>query len=232
MYQKNSQLHYFCNRESGQVASRKARVAPAEWAAGVQPPPPTNPPLPPLISKRVYPCVRRERERKAGKHAQPDTTPKPGRKEVPPGRKGQSRPDLTNSPPRLRSRPDLVLDVGHTRKYTYENMFVVSQTSTGQVLVVGHKYKHMQICSLSARTSTGQRPTLESTRTVGHSSLSAKEELHYSTAPLIYFELPCNLLTVIICQLPSLYDTDTETTSQDPNYNICSTHAIYFCRGD
>ena len=104
------------NNETGLEASRKARAATAEWAAGVQPPPPTNPPLPPLISKRVYPCARRERERKAGRHAQPDTTQGPGRKEVPPGRKDQSRQDQANSPPRHRRRPDLVLVAGHTRK--------------------------------------------------------------------------------------------------------------------
>ena len=60
--------------------------------------------------------TRRERERKAGKHAQPDTTQGPGRKEVPPGRKDQSRQDQANSPPRHRRRPNLVLVAGHTRK--------------------------------------------------------------------------------------------------------------------
>ncbi len=108
-------------------------------------------------------------------------------------------PGPNELPAKASRRPDQVLVVGHTRKYTYENMFVVSQTSPGRVLVVGRKHKHKQVCSLSARTSTGQRPTHESTRTVGHSSLSAREELYYSTAPLIYFELSCHHLTVIIC---------------------------------
>ena len=67
-----------------------------------------------------------------------------------------------------------------------------------------------------------------------YSSLSAKENLYCSTAPPIYFQsiLQACIIIIISCQLPSHYDTDTETTSQDPNYNICSTHAIYFCRGD
>ena len=40
------------------------------------------------------------------------------------------------------------------------------------------------------------------------------------------------VIIVIISQLPTLYGTATENTSQDPNYNICSTHTICFCRGD
>ena len=76
----------------------------------------------------------------------------------PPGRKGQSRPDLTNSPPKLRSRPDLVLVVGRPHKYM-TTCSLSARTSTGQVLVAGHMYKHMNVCSLSARTSTGRRPT-------------------------------------------------------------------------
>ena len=139
-----------------------------------------------------------------------------------PSRKSQSRPNQT---------PAQAIAVGQTKR---------SLSAT---------YIYKGICSLSARTSAGRRPTIKPTRTVFFRTVRCRPKssgckyrkcdmagtaterpCHHHT--LINFEQPCNLLTVIICQLPSLYDTDTETTSQDPNYNICSTHAIYFCRGD
>ena len=68
---------------------------------------------------------RRERERRAGTHAQPDATPTPGREEVPPGRRGQTRPDRP-PPPRQRSRSDQC-SLSAARIYINENMFVVGQ---------------------------------------------------------------------------------------------------------
>ena len=112
--------HYECsgrNNETGLEAPRKARAATAEWAAGVQPPPPTNPPLPSLIPKRVSLCVRREREREASQRAPPDARPRPGGKEVHPAG-GVNPPEPKTPPrhsqsakPRARCRPHISIKV-------------------------------------------------------------------------------------------------------------------------
>ena len=152
--------------------------------------------------------MRRERGRGAGTHAQPDATPTPGRGEVQPA--GEVNPARTKRPHRQSNevgQTECSLSAAHIN--IYETCSLSAGTSTSQVLVVGHICFHMNMCSLSAGTSKGRRPT----PVLRHGSFSLHQAIS-SHISLNHYDC--------------VYHHATEITSQDPNYNICSTHISYF----
>ena len=99
-----------------------------------------------------------------------------GRRFHPAGRVSPAR-TKPNFPPKLRSRPNLALVVGHI--YLNEYMFVVSQNKRRS----------------KADNQTDKNCMLQ------YSSLSAKENLYCSTAPPIYFQSILQACIIIIIRL-------------------------------